>query len=62
MKNEFLSPNGIRALSRYHAEYPYVFHAGGQESPVTYQPAESNKECLAATPIGGGRYGCLSIR
>jgi hypothetical protein len=28
-EKEFLSPNGIRSLSRYHAEHPYVFHAGG---------------------------------
>ena len=41
-ENEFLSPHGIRALSRYHAEQPYVFHSGGQEYPVSYQPAESN--------------------
>ena len=41
-ENEFLSPYGIRALSRYHAEHPYVFHVGGQESSVTYLPAESN--------------------
>ena len=30
-ENEFLSPYGIRSLSRYHADHPYVFHAGGQE-------------------------------
>ena len=41
-ENEFLSPYGIRALSRYHAEHPYVFHVAGHESLVTYQPAESN--------------------
>ena len=27
-ENEFLSPYGIRSLSRYHAEHPYVFHVG----------------------------------
>jgi hypothetical protein len=41
-ENEFLSPNGIRALSRYHAEHPYILHAGGREYPVSYLPAESN--------------------
>ena len=30
-EKEFLSPYGIRSLSRYHAEHPYVFHVGGQE-------------------------------
>jgi len=41
-ENEFLSAYGIRSLSRYHAEHPYVFNAGGQEYRVTYLPAESD--------------------
>jgi hypothetical protein len=41
-ENEFLSPYGIRSLSRYHAEHPYVFHAGNQEYRVSYLPAESD--------------------
>jgi hypothetical protein len=41
-ENEFLSPYGIRALSRYHGEHPYVFHAGGQDYRVSYLPAESD--------------------
>jgi hypothetical protein len=41
-ENEFLSPYGIRALSRYHAEHPYVFNVGGQEYRVDYLPAESD--------------------
>ncbi len=41
-ENEFLSPYGIRALSRYHAEHPYVFRVGGEEYRVDYLPAESN--------------------
>jgi hypothetical protein len=41
-EEEFLSPYGIRALSRYHAEHPYVFHVGGQEYRVAYLPAESD--------------------
>jgi Glycosyl hydrolase family 63 C-terminal domain len=41
-ENEFLSPYGIRSLSRYHAEHPYVFSAGGQEYRVSYLPAESD--------------------
>jgi hypothetical protein len=39
---EFLSPHGIRSLSRYHADHPYVVHAGGQEYRVEYVPAESD--------------------
>jgi hypothetical protein len=41
-ENEFLSPYGIRSLSRYHAEHPYVFQTGGQEFRVAYLPAESD--------------------
>ena len=41
-ENEFLSAYGIRSLSRFHAEQPYVFHAGGQEYRVSYLPAESD--------------------
>jgi hypothetical protein len=41
-ENEFLSPYGIRALSRYHADHPYVFYVNGQEYRVSYLPAESD--------------------
>ena len=41
-ENEFLSPYGIRSLSRYHADHPYVIQAGGQEYRVSYLPAESD--------------------
>ena len=33
---------GIRAISRYHLDHPFVFHVGGQEFKVQYLPAESN--------------------
>ncbi len=38
---EFLSPHGIRSLSRHHADQPYVFSFEGQEHRVGYEPAES---------------------
>jgi hypothetical protein len=41
-ENEFLSPHGIRALSRFHKDHPYIFHVGGQEHRIDYLPAESN--------------------
>jgi mannosylglycerate hydrolase MGH1-like protein len=41
-ENEFLSPYGLRSLSRYHADHPYVIQAGGQEYRVSYLPAESD--------------------
>ena len=40
-ENEFLSPHGIRALSRYHKEHPYVMRVNGSEYAVNYEPAES---------------------
>jgi len=41
-ENEFFSPYGIRSLSRYHREHPFIFHHGGQESRVDYLPGDSN--------------------
>ena len=41
-ESEFLSPFGIRALSRHHADHPYVFHVGGQAYGVGYLPGESD--------------------
>jgi hypothetical protein len=41
-ENEFLSPFGIRALSRYHLEHPYEFDVAGQAYKVSYLPAESD--------------------
>ncbi len=39
---EFLGDYGIRSLSRYHLDHPYVFQAGSQEYRVGYLPAESD--------------------
>jgi hypothetical protein len=41
-EDEFLSPYGIRSLSRFHAEHPYSFDAGGQEYRVAYVPGDSD--------------------
>src|SRR5262245_34507115 len=41
-EQEFLSPYGIRALSRWHREHPYVFAVHGEEYRVSYLPAESD--------------------
>ncbi|NDD28684.1 MAG: glucosidase [Proteobacteria bacterium] len=40
-ENEFLSPYGIRSLSRFHGDHPFVMHVAGQEHRVDYAPAES---------------------
>jgi hypothetical protein len=41
-ENEFLSPYGIRSLSKFHEQHPYILNVGGQEYRVDYLPAESN--------------------
>ncbi|MGC1449169.1 MAG: glucosidase [Candidatus Sulfotelmatobacter sp.] len=41
-EQEFLSPYGLRSISRYHADHPYAISAGGQVSQVSYLPAESD--------------------
>ena len=41
-ENEFLSPYGIRSISKFHQQHPYVFNVKGQEYRVDYLPAESN--------------------
>jgi hypothetical protein len=40
-ESEFLSPHGIRAVSRVYGERPYTFRIGGQEYRVAYDPGES---------------------
>ena len=39
-ENEFLSPFGLRSVSRHHAEHPYVFQVGGEQHRVDYDPGE----------------------
>ncbi|MGH7206541.1 MAG: MGH1-like glycoside hydrolase domain-containing protein [Nitrospiraceae bacterium] len=41
-EREFLSPYGIRALSRFHQEHPYMLSVNGMEHRVDYEPAESS--------------------
>jgi hypothetical protein len=41
-EQEFLSPYGVRSISRYHASNPYVFRVGHQDYGVSYLPAESD--------------------
>jgi hypothetical protein len=40
-ENEFLSPHGIRALSRYHKDHPFTMRVDGTVYRVDYEPAES---------------------
>ena len=40
-EEEFLSPHGVRALSKYHQACPFEFRSNGQVHTVDYEPAES---------------------
>jgi hypothetical protein len=40
-ENEFLAPHGVRALSRYHLDHPFVLATDGREHCVDYEPGES---------------------
>lgn len=40
-EGEFLSPHGVRSLSRHHADHPYTLQLDGQQYCVGYEPAES---------------------
>lgn len=43
-ENEFLSPYGIRSLSRVHKDHPHVCHIGGKEYRIEYVPGESDSD------------------
>ncbi|MBX3303919.1 MAG: glucosidase [Nitrospira sp.] len=43
-EQEFLSPYGIRSLSRVHADHPYVFQVQGRDYRVAYMPGESDND------------------
>ncbi len=47
-EREFLSPFGIRSLSRAYEEEPFAIHAGGKEYRISYVPGES-----ASSMFGG---------
>jgi len=47
-ETEFLGPGGVRSVSRWHKEHPYVLHVNGEEHRVQYTPGES------VTPLFGG--------
>ncbi|BAY38701.1 hypothetical protein NIES2111_30490 [Nostoc sp. NIES-2111] len=43
-ENEFFSDYGIRSVSKYHQEHPYILHQGEHDYCVRYEPAESTTE------------------
>jgi len=54
-EDRFLSPFGIRSLSKWHRDHPYVSNVHGEEFRVEYLPAESNTGMFGATRTGAGR-------
>lgn len=46
-ENEFLSPYGIRSLSKYHQNHPYILNLCGQTHCIDYQPNESHYRLIA---------------
>ncbi|HVX11964.1 MAG TPA: glucosidase [Pirellulales bacterium] len=40
-EDEFLSPHGVRSVSRYHREHPYVWSDGDREHRLRYVPGDS---------------------
>ena len=62
-ENEFLSEFGIRSLSRYHADHPYVIQRGRPGIPrCRICRRNPTPACSAATPTGAARSGCRSMR
>ena len=55
--NEFLSDYGVRSVSRYHLEHPYIFWAHGEALSVDYEPSEFVRGYLGATQTGVAPYG-----
>jgi hypothetical protein len=47
-ENEFLSPHGIRSLSRVHLDKPFVFNVNGQEHRVNYVPGDSDSSMFGS--------------
>ena len=43
-EQEFLSPHGLRAVSAYHREHPYVINVEGVTASIDYEPAESTSD------------------
>jgi hypothetical protein len=43
-ENEFLSPHGIRALSKFHRDHPFILKVDGESHSVNYEPGESTTD------------------
>ena len=60
-ESEFLSEFGIRSLSKYHEEHPYVFEWNGQSYSVAYLPGESDSGMFGGNSNWRAPFGCQQI-
>jgi len=51
-------PTGVRALSRYHLEHPYIFNVNARNTGLQYVPEIPIPACSAGTPTGAAPSGC----
>jgi hypothetical protein len=65
-ENEFLGPHGIRSVSRYHLDHPFVFHVGGRSTgPVPagrIEYRDVRRQLELAGPRLDARQRCWSAR
>ncbi len=59
-QDEFLSPHGIRALSRRHRDAPYLLDVNGEQHRVDYEPGESTTGLFGGNSNWRGRSGFRS--
>jgi Carboxypeptidase regulatory-like domain len=57
-ENEFLSPFGVRSMSKVYEKHPYTFTASGRTFTVDTFRGTWTRPSLAGTRTGGGRFGC----
>ena len=59
-EERFLGPHGIRSISRWHLDHPYVFDVAGPSIACSTNPPSRRHACLGGTRTGGGRSGSRS--
>ena len=59
-EKEFLSPYGIRSLSTYHRDHPFVLRIDGQEYAIDYEPGESTTGLFGGNSNWRGPVWCPS--
>ena len=57
-ENEFLGPHGIRSISKFHEQHPYILNVAARNIAWTTCPPNPTPACSAATPTGAAPSGC----